>query len=168
MCDKIKLTLQNPLGPPDVCVLQSTNGSASHCSPSLLPCPTAGTVHCPFLALTSLHIRRFFAYLIIIRRSKASYYYFRYCMKCLPQLRQAPEQSEVWEHQTRLCPTRPCSSLPGMKVPPSIICLTPALQNYFLILSNHFRREHCLQPVAMPDIFCWTSRGPNGGFCIFP
>lgn len=68
---------------------------------------------------------------------KASCYYYCYSMKCLAQLRQVPEQCEVWEHQTRLCLV-PLFRYEGAT---SIICLTPTLQNYFLILLCS-RRSH--------------------------
>lgn len=113
MCDKPKLTLQNPLGPPMV-VLRKV--------PVALPVITPPHCH-PFLTWISF--------------PKASYYYFYYYIKGLAQLRQVPEQCEVWEHQTRLS-LFPSS---GMKAPPPSSVSLPLSQTIFLFYcTNHFRR----------------------------
>lgn len=114
MCDKPKLTLQTPLAP---------LMAFSHPAIITLHCPTAGTGHCPFLASISF--------------SKAFYYYFCYSMKCLAQLRQVPEQCEVWEHQTRLCPSCPCTSLQVWRCHLHHLSHShsPKLFSYFIVLT---------------------------------
>lgn len=92
-----KINSSKPPWPSVSCVLQNSSGPANYCSPSLPPCPAAGTGHCPFIAWISF--------------PKAFYYYFCYYIKGLAQLRQVPEQCEVWEHQAKLWPSCPCSPL---------------------------------------------------------
>lgn len=77
-------------------------------------------------------------------------------------------QSEVWEHQTRLCPSCPCSPHPGMKVLPApsvslLLSHTPFpfyFTNRFPMLCKRtaLSRRPRLQPLAMPGIFCWQHK----------
>lgn len=157
MCDKLKLTLQNPLGPPDVWVLQSTNGPASHHSPSLPHCRD-----------------RTLSFLAWISFPKASYYYFFIIIWCALHS-SGKSQSNVRSESTRAgCAPAVLVPCQGMKVPPpsSVSFLLSKTISLFYCI-NYFRRpkfDHV-------DIFCWqqqriphpqASCGPSEGFCISP
>lgn len=118
ICDKLKLTLQNSLGSLMVVSCKVPMALAG-ITPLTATLPAAGTGPCPCLPWISF--------------PKASYYYFCYYIKGLSQLRQVPEQCEVWEHHTSCAPAV-LVPLFRYKSATSIICLIPTHQNDFLIL----------------------------------
>lgn len=89
-----KINSSKPAWAPDVWVLQSTNGPASHHSPSLPDCRDRTS---SFLAWTSF--------------PKAFYYFLIIIIWCALHSSGKSQSSEVWEHQSTLCPSCPCSLL---------------------------------------------------------
>lgn len=128
-------------------------------------------LRCPFLAWTSF--------------PKGPYHYFSYDMKCPLQIRQVSVSPELWEHQTRLCPSCPCSPCPGMKMSPtpsvSLLLSHIPLLFYFInpckrtALSRRLSTfqlfnlwPHHVFSVGSRSHTLWTSCEPDRGSCVSP